>query len=109
LICTIAEGRPGSLMVSDEIVTPAQSLLGQRSSLDEVNLRLLDVLAQDPRLTAADVARRIGMSAPAVRERMTRLEVDPAVLDRFLMFGQTISSFVVSTPVPPRQPRPAGQ
>jgi Lrp/AsnC family transcriptional regulator, leucine-responsive regulatory protein len=26
------------------------------------------------------------------------------VLDRFLMHGQTVSSFVVATPVPPRTP-----
>lgn len=32
-----------------------------------------------------------------------------AVLDRFLMHGQTISSFVVSTPVPPRSPRPGDE
>jgi Lrp/AsnC family leucine-responsive transcriptional regulator len=34
------------------------------------------------------------------------IEALEAVLDRFLMFGQTTSSFIVSTPVPPRTPRP---
>jgi Lrp/AsnC family leucine-responsive transcriptional regulator len=145
------------------------------SLLDEVDRRLLDVLTEDPRLSAAELARRVAMSAPAVRERLSRLEesrvirgyrldVDPAalglpvaawvrlrpgpgqltriadlarsvlevsechrisgedcflmkvhvpsiealeaVLDRFLMHGQTTSSFIVSTPVQPRQPRP---
>lgn len=144
-----------------------------KSLLDEVNCRLLAELGADPRLSAAELARRVGMSAPAVRERVTRLEeagvirgyrldVDPAalglpvaawvrirpgpgqlpkvaelaartpevsechrisgddcfllkvhvaaisaleaVLDQFLLYGQTTSSFVVSTPVAPRIP-----
>lgn len=144
-----------------------------RSPLDGTNQRLLRELADDPRAGAAQLARRVGMSAPAVRERLARLEetgvirgyrldVDPAaiglpvaawvrvrpgpgqlrkvaelaertpqvsechrisgddcflmkvhvpalealeaVLDEFLLYGQTISSFVVSTPVPPRTP-----
>ncbi len=141
--------------------------------LDETNVRLLDALSADPRATAAELARRVGMSAPAVRERLARLErarvirgyrldIDPAatglpvaawvrirpgpgqlpkiaeladqtpqvsechrisgedcfllkvhvpaiedleaVLDQFLLYGQTHSSFVVATPVPPRIP-----
>jgi Lrp/AsnC family leucine-responsive transcriptional regulator len=141
-----------------------------KSLLDATNRRLLAELTADPRL-----ARRVGMSAPAVRERVARLEeagvirgyrldIDPAaiglpvaawvrvrpgpgqlprvadlaartpqvsechrisgddcfllkvhvaaieelerVLDAFLLHGQTISSFVVATPVPPRNPSP---
>jgi Lrp/AsnC family leucine-responsive transcriptional regulator len=144
-----------------------------KSLLDDTNRRLLAELTADPRASAAELARRVGMSAPAVRERVARLEeagvirgyrldVDPAavglplaawvrvrpgpgqlpriaelaartpqvsechrisgedcfllkvhvpaidaleaVLDQFLLYGQTISSFVVSTPVPPRNP-----
>jgi Lrp/AsnC family transcriptional regulator, leucine-responsive regulatory protein len=142
--------------------------------LDEVNLRLLAELLASPRLPMAELARRIGMSAPAVTERMQRLEragvivgyrleVDPAalglpvtafarvrplpgslpkvaelaaelpevtecyritgedcfliklhapaidqldaILDRFLTYGTTTTSVVVSTPVPRRPPR----
>ena len=141
--------------------------------LDDPNRRLLRALQDDPRASTAELARRIGMSPPAVRERLSRLEqsgvirgyrvdVDPAavglpvaawvrirpgpgqlpklaalaratpqvsechrisgddcflmkvhvpaiedlepLLDRFLMHGQTNSSFVVATPVPPRSP-----
>jgi Lrp/AsnC family transcriptional regulator, leucine-responsive regulatory protein len=144
-----------------------------RSPLDETNMRLLDALDADPRATAADLARAVGMSAPAVRERLARLvqsgvirgyrlDIDPAaiglpvtawvrirpgpgqlakiaelarrtpqvsechrvsgedcfllkihvpaiedleaVLDQFLLHGQTHTSFVVATPVPPRNP-----
>lgn len=139
--------------------------------LDRRNVELLCLLRDDPRLGISELARRIGMSAPAVRERILRLEeagvirgyrleLDPAalgypisayvrvrpapgqlpkiaelarslpqvvechrvtgedcfvlkvylpsideldqVLDRFLAYGQTTTSIVQSTPVPPR-------
>jgi Lrp/AsnC family leucine-responsive transcriptional regulator len=139
--------------------------------LDTVNRRLLSELAADPRITMSALARRVGMSAPAVSERIQRMEragvitgyrvdISPAALglpvtvfvrirptagqlpkivelarqtpeisechrisgedcflikmhaaaiediektlDRFLTYGQTITSVVVSTPVPPR-------
>ena len=139
--------------------------------LDAVNTQLLTELVANPRLSMSELARRVGMSAPAVTERVQRLEatgvitgyrldVDPTalgmpvtawvrlrpgpgqlpkiaqvaretpqvaechritgedcfllkvhaptiaaleeILDRFLLFGQTTTSIVVSTPVPPR-------
>ena len=139
--------------------------------LDPVNRQLLRELAAQPRITMSALARRVGMSAPAVSERVQRLEragvisgyrvdISPAALglpvtafvrvrptagqlpkvaqlaedtpeisechrisgedcfliklhaaaiediektlDRFLIYGQTITSVVVSTPVPPR-------
>jgi Lrp/AsnC family leucine-responsive transcriptional regulator len=139
--------------------------------LDEVNQRLLRELHAEPRLTMSALGRRVGMSAPAVTERVQRMEssgvivgfrmdVDPAalglpvaafvrvrpgpgqlhrivklaeslplvsechritgedcflvkvhapgieeleiVLDQFLVHGQTVTSIVVTTPVPPR-------
>ena len=42
--------------------------------LDEINLRLLKELEADGRLGMAELGRRIGMSAPAVAERVQRLE-----------------------------------
>ncbi len=42
--------------------------------LDEINLRLLKELEVDGRLGMAELGRRIGMSAPAVAERVQRLE-----------------------------------
>lgn len=140
---------------------------------DERNLVLIRLLQAEPRLGTAELARRIGMSAPAVRERLLRLEeagvirgwrleLEPAalgypltvfvrirpmpgqvpkiaelarampqvaechritgedcfilkvhveaietldrLLDRFLAHGQTTTSIVQSTPVPPRDP-----
>jgi Lrp/AsnC family transcriptional regulator, leucine-responsive regulatory protein len=140
---------------------------------DAVNLRILAELRAAPRLPTAELARRAGMSAPAVAERIQRLEragviagcsldIDPAavglpvtafarirpmpgslpkiaalaaeipqvtecyritgedcflvklhapaieeleaILDRFLAYGNTTTSIVVSTPVPRRPP-----
>jgi Lrp/AsnC family leucine-responsive transcriptional regulator len=139
--------------------------------LDPVNVAILRALSEDARMTMSALGRRVGLSAPAVTERVQRMEaagvirgyrldVDPAavglpvaawvrikpgpgqlvkiaelaaaipevvechritgedcflakvhvggvteletVLDRFLLFGQTVSSIVQSSPVPPR-------
>ncbi len=42
--------------------------------LDRTNVRLLEELQADARLTLAELGRRVGLSAPAVAERMARLE-----------------------------------
>jgi Lrp/AsnC family transcriptional regulator, leucine-responsive regulatory protein len=137
-----------------------------------VNRRLLAALHADPRVSMSALARQVGMSAPAVTERVQRMrdagvitgfrmDVDPAalglpvmafarirptagqldriaalareiplitechritgedcfiiklhaaaiadleaVLDRFLLYGQTVTSIVVTSPVPLRE------
>jgi Lrp/AsnC family transcriptional regulator, leucine-responsive regulatory protein len=139
--------------------------------LDEINRRLLAELSREPRMAMSALARLVKMSAPAVTERVQRLEragvitgyrleVDPAalglpvtafarirpaagqlskvaelarslpqvtechritgedcflikvhapavqeletLLDQFLIYGQTVTSIVVSSPVQPR-------
>jgi Lrp/AsnC family transcriptional regulator, leucine-responsive regulatory protein len=158
-------------MASKSTAKAGERFQNSRATLDSVNARILRALAEDPRLSMSALARRIGMSAPAVTERVQRLEqtgvirgyrldVDPAavglpiaawvrvrpgpsqltktaelaagmpevvechritgedcfllkvhvaavealetVLDRFLLYGQTTSSIVQSSPVPPR-------
>jgi Lrp/AsnC family leucine-responsive transcriptional regulator len=42
--------------------------------LDPVNVQLLTELQHDPRIPMAALARRVGMSSPAVTERVRRLE-----------------------------------
>jgi Lrp/AsnC family transcriptional regulator, leucine-responsive regulatory protein len=144
---------------------------------DSRNVQILALLQDDPRMSISELARRVGMSAPATRERVQRMEeagvikgcrldIDPAalgypiaaiirvrpmpgklpkiaelaaslpqvvechritgedcfilkvrldsldnldtILDRFLVYGQTTTSIVQSTPVPPRNlPLPA--
>lgn len=146
--------------------------------LDWRNVQLLQILTRNPRTTISELARSIDMSAPAVRERLARLEelgvirgyridIDPVALgfpvtafirvrpaqgqskkiaelvqmmpevsechrvtgedcyilkvhlvsinedldrivDQLIVYGQTTTSIVQSTPVPPRQlPLPA--
>ena len=158
-------------MASDVQASAADRRHIPRGPLDAVNLAILRALSEDPRMTMTALGRRVGLSAPAVTERVQRLEasgvirgyrldIDPAalglpvaawirikpgpgqlmktadlarsipevvechritgddcflakvqvaavdqletVLDRFLLFGQTVSSIVQSSPVPPR-------
>ena len=42
--------------------------------IDAVNRRILEELQRDARLTMSELGRRIGMSSPAVTERVRRLE-----------------------------------
>src|SRR5689334_19383130 len=44
------------------------------SPLDDTNRRLITALQEDARLSLAELGRRVGLSAPAVAERLTRLE-----------------------------------
>jgi Lrp/AsnC family leucine-responsive transcriptional regulator len=41
---------------------------------DPVNVRILIELQEDPRLTMTELGRRVGLSSPAVTERVRRLE-----------------------------------
>jgi Lrp/AsnC family leucine-responsive transcriptional regulator len=147
------------------------SFPGNEMLRDARNLALLRLMCDNPRITISELARRIEMSAPAVRERVSkleeagvirgyRMELDPTalgfpvaafvrvrpmpgqlakiatlakrlpqvaechrvtgedcfimkvhferldvldqLLDQFLAYGQTTTSIVQSTPVPPR-------
>jgi Lrp/AsnC family leucine-responsive transcriptional regulator len=151
-----------------DFVPPAEG-----APLDETNRRLLGELQDNARLSLAELGRRVGLSSPAVAERLQRLEsqgcitgyrtdVDPRALgyslgavirmrpaarqlqrvaeiartspevvechritgedcffmkahvrsiehleqliDRFIPYGQTTTSIIQSTPVPPRGP-----
>lgn len=44
------------------------------SLIDEINRRLLRELEADARVSVAELGRRVGLSAPAVAERMGRME-----------------------------------
>lgn len=83
-----------------------------RSSLlaDPRNVHLLELLSKDPRLAIADLARAIGLSAPATRERLARLQeegvirgfrldIDPAAL------GLPMTAIVRIRPAPGNLPK----
>jgi len=48
--------------------------------LDEINLRLLGELQADARISLAELGRRVGLSSPAVAERLARLEQEGVIL-----------------------------
>jgi Lrp/AsnC family transcriptional regulator, leucine-responsive regulatory protein len=160
--------------VAIEAIMPPR-LSNQR--LDETNARLIAALQADARLTLAELGRRVGLTPPAVGERLARLEdagvirgyhadVDPralgyglsvilrirpaarmipkvaelaratpevtechrvtgedcfvmrlyvrdvehleALIDAFILYGQTTSSIIQSSPVPGRGVAAAG-
>src|SRR5262249_21618382 len=61
-------------MAKDLREDPVFSYAPPNGTLDQTNVRLLDELRRDPRLTMAELGRRVGMSSPAVAERIRRLE-----------------------------------
>src|SRR5258707_6939399 len=78
--------------------------------IDAINMRILEELQRDPRLTMSELGRRIGMSSPAVTERVRRLEeagviqgyrleVNPAAL------GLPIAIYVRVRPNPGQLPK----
>ena len=51
----------------------------RQNGLDEANLKLLAELQEDARLSFAELGRRVGLSSPAVAERLARLEEDGVI------------------------------
>jgi Lrp/AsnC family leucine-responsive transcriptional regulator len=47
--------------------------------LDEINRKILGELQEDGRIAVAELARRVGLSSPAVAERLQRLERDGVI------------------------------
>jgi len=79
------------------------------SLLDATNLDILRLLIDDPRLAMSELARQVGMSAPAVTERVQRLhdagvirgatlDIDPVAL------GLGVTAFVRVRPMPGQLP-----
>ena len=73
--------------------------------LDVTNLRLLAELQADARLTLAELGRRVGLSSPAVAERLARLEEDGVVLGYHARvdpraLGYTLSAVIRIRPAP---------
>lgn len=48
--------------------------------LNDLNVELLERLGAEPRASLSELARQIGMSAPAVKERLARLEEARVIL-----------------------------
>jgi Lrp/AsnC family leucine-responsive transcriptional regulator len=46
----------------------------ENGTLDGIDVRILDALVDDARVSLADLARAVGLSSPSISERMKRLE-----------------------------------
>jgi len=66
--------------------------------------RIADLARSVPEVS--ECHRISGEDCFLMKVHVPSIEALEAVLDRFLMHGQTTSSFIVSTPVQPRQPHP---
>ncbi|HWD11054.1 MAG TPA: Lrp/AsnC family transcriptional regulator [Solirubrobacteraceae bacterium] len=53
--------------------------MSQAPELDEVDLEIVALLRADARRTFADIGERVGLSAPAVKRRVDRLERDGVI------------------------------
>lgn len=68
-------------------------------ALDKLDIAILNELQEDGRITSAELAERVGLSASAALRRVRRLE-DSGVIDRYVMLldptaiGRSVSVFV---------------
>jgi Lrp/AsnC family leucine-responsive transcriptional regulator len=73
--------------------------------MDHKNLDLLRLLEKDPRAPVSHLARRIGMSSPAVKDRILRLE-ESGILAGYRLelnpkeLGYQVTAFVRVRPLP---------
>jgi Lrp/AsnC family transcriptional regulator, leucine-responsive regulatory protein len=73
--------------------------------LDATNVRLLSELQADARLSLAELGRRVGLSSPAVAERLQRLEREEVILGYHARLnprklGMTLSAVIRVRPAP---------
>jgi Lrp/AsnC family transcriptional regulator, leucine-responsive regulatory protein len=77
----------------------------QRLLADRKNLELLRLLQKRPRAPISELARRIGMSSPAVKERVLRLQ-ESGILEGYRLelnpkeLGYQVMAFVRIRPLP---------
>jgi Lrp/AsnC family leucine-responsive transcriptional regulator len=81
--------------------------------LDVTNLRLLAELQDDARLSLAELGRRVGLSSPAVAERLARMERENIILGYHAhlnprALGLSLTAVIRARPAP-RQLRQVAQ
>jgi Lrp/AsnC family leucine-responsive transcriptional regulator len=95
---------------------PNEAILADMPSenglLDATNLRLLSELQADARLSQAELGRRVGLSAPAVAERLARLERDGVIVGYRAevspaALGYTLAAVLRMRPAPRMIPKAA--
>ena len=79
--------------------------LRMQQELDSVDVQLLYLLESDARISIADLARSLSMSAPSVSERLRRLE-ESGVIQGFTvtvnpkMLGYSLAFYIRIRPIP---------
>jgi Lrp/AsnC family leucine-responsive transcriptional regulator len=88
-------------------------LRSENAPLDPVDLKIVRALAADARVTLADLARAVGLSAPSVAERVKRMEEAgviegyAAILDPKAL-GLPIAAYLRIRPMPGELQKVAG-
>ena len=97
---------------SDTRETHLFTYAAPHATLDEVNIRILEELRREPRLTMTALGRRVGMSAPAVTERVRRLE-EAGIIRGYRLdldaaaLGLPLTAYIRVRPDPGQLPRVA--
>jgi DNA-binding Lrp family transcriptional regulator len=66
--------------------------------MDETNKKLLALLREDARMSAAALGQKLGLSRTAVRERMKRLERDKIILGYTVLASTPEDAHVITAP-----------
>lgn len=99
-------------MPKNESQMPLLTYTPSESVSDVVNLSILVELQRNPRLTMSELGRRVGLSSPAVTERVRRLE-ETRVIQGYRLeinpsaLGLPIAAYVRIRPNPGQLPRVA--
>jgi Lrp/AsnC family leucine-responsive transcriptional regulator len=110
--CTSERKRKGADMVQNLREKVVFTYDTSHGLLDDVNIQLLKELQQDPRLTMSELGRRVGMSSPAVTERVRRMEEAGIILGYRLdlnpaALGLSITIYIRIRPSPGQLPKVA--
>ena len=90
--------------------SPALDLQISELLYDKRNVRILQLMSRKPRISISELARQIKMSAPAVRERVQRLE-EAGVIKGYRLeldsraLGYPIAAFIRIRPGPGMLPK----
>jgi Lrp/AsnC family transcriptional regulator, leucine-responsive regulatory protein len=77
----------------------------ENGAIDALDIRILEALVKDARISVADLARAVGLSPPSVSERIKRLE-EAGVIEGYALainpkaFGLPIAAWLRIRPIP---------
>jgi Lrp/AsnC family leucine-responsive transcriptional regulator len=77
---------------------------------DQINIKILRLLQEDPRMSISQLARQIKMSNPAAKERVVRLE-ESGIISGYRLeldpkeLGYSVTAFVRVRPAPGQLPK----